>query len=84
MEKLVFETDEGPEEFYVLEQTRINSRNYLLVAESVEEDSEEEEVFIMREVEGSDDESSVYEFVDDEAELDAVFKVFEELLNDEE
>ena len=38
MEKIDFETDDGVVSFYVIEQTRINGKNYLLVADSLEED----------------------------------------------
>ena len=47
MEKLVFETREGISEFYVIEQTRLNETDYLLVSESPEEDAE---VLIMKDV----------------------------------
>ena len=49
MEKLVFETREGTSEFYVIEQTRLNETDYLLVSESPEEDAE---VLIMKDVSG--------------------------------
>ena len=49
MEKLVFETREGISEFYVIEQTRLNETDYLLVSESPEEDAE---VLIMKDVSG--------------------------------
>ena len=49
MEKLVFETLEGISEFYVIEQTRLNETDYLLVSESPEEDAE---VLIMKDVSG--------------------------------
>ena len=40
MEKLTFQTEDGTVDFYVLEQTRFNGKNYLLVADSEEEDAE--------------------------------------------
>ncbi len=93
MEKLEFETDEGISEFYVIEQTRINETDYLLVSESDDEDAE---VLILKDVsersgdekvtggEASENETleSVYELVEDETEQNAVLKVFEELLGD--
>ena len=41
MEKLTFQGKDGEQaEFYVLEQTRVNGVNYLLVADSEEDDGE--------------------------------------------
>lgn len=65
-------------EFFVLEQTRINGQNYLLVTEEEEADGL---AYILQEVETGDAES-VYEFVEDEMELDAISKVFTEMLED--
>lgn len=89
MEKVifnVFRTDDVEEkvEFYVLEQTMVNGTSYLLVTDS---DSEEEdaECLILKEVEtdsADDGQDSVYEIVEDDTELIAVSKVFEELLED--
>ena len=40
-EKITFETEDGQkDEFYVVEETRLNGVNYLLVADSEEEDAE--------------------------------------------
>ena len=68
-------------EFYVLEKTKINGFNYLLVAESEDEDSE---CLILKETKVSSETEEVYEVVVDDTELLAVSKVFEELLEDVE
>ena len=91
-EKLVFQTEDGKEvEFEVIESTRVNRADYLLVttddttiydSENDEEDSEA--VFILKDTSAPEAEEALYEFVDDEEELDAVFKIFEQLLDDEE
>ena len=52
--------------------------NYLLVSDS---EDEETEAYIMREVTKKDDEA-VYEMVEDEGQLEALSKVFSELLDD--
>ncbi|MCR4658370.1 MAG: DUF1292 domain-containing protein [Lachnospiraceae bacterium] len=80
MEKLQFETEDGISEFYVLDQTRINETDYLLVSESPAEDEDtEEEVIILKDISKPEDPESIYELLEDEDELLAVFKVFEEL-----
>ena len=80
MEKIRFISDEMQEvEFYVLEQTKVNGMSYILVTDSEEGDAE---CWIMRDVSEEDSIESIYDFVEDEEELYAVSKVFEELLED--
>lgn len=80
-EKLVF-TDENGEEtqFYVLEQTRVNGVDYLLVADSVEDD--EAEAMIVKDISKPEDTEAIYEIVDDDGEIESVSKIFNELLED--
>ena len=66
-------------EFYVLEQTTIAGTNYILVAEDEEEDSD---AYIMKELPGSDGTEATYEIVEDDQEIDAIAKVFSELIED--
>lgn len=68
-------------EFYVLEQTTLMNNNYYLVVPVDEQ--EEEECYILKET--SQDETGeygVYEFVDDDKELESLFPIFEELMED--
>ena len=46
-EKIVFETEDGVEEFYVLEQTMLGGINYILVTDDME--SEEGSFLILKE-----------------------------------
>ncbi len=74
-------TDSGESvDFYVLEETRINARSYLLVTDAPE--GEDGEGYILKDMSGQQDAEAVYEFVEDDSELDALMKVFEELLSD--
>lgn len=81
MEKIrfAFADGSGEDEFFVLEETMINGSTYLLVTDSEEDDAE---CLILKETDGSVPGDSVYEIVEDETELLAVSKVFEELLED--
>ena len=80
-EKIAFTTDDNEEVmFEVVEQTTINGALYLLVTDG-EEDAEEADAYIMKQV-GSDGDELSYEMVEDETELQAVWGVFEELLDD--
>ena len=81
-EKVVFDTDEGEEEFYVIDDTRINGVDYILVTNSDDPDAEEIEVLILKDVSTEDDEESVYEVVVDENEIKAVAPLFEESIGD--
>ncbi len=79
-EKIIFHSDNGEEiEFFVLEQTKINGNNYLLVTDSNEDEAE---CFILEDVSKDDSQEAVYEFVEDNATLEALSKIFEELLDD--
>ncbi len=78
MEKIEFDLDGEKKEFYVLESTTLSGHEYILVAESEDEDSE---AFILRE-EGSDTGMAVYSEIEDDVELSAVADVFEKLLDD--
>lgn len=81
MGKIQFTFDETNEtvEFFVLEQTMINGTGYILVTDSEEDDAE---CLILKDTSAKDDSDSVYEIVEDDTELIAVSKVFEELLED--
>lgn len=80
MEKITFETQDGTVEFYVLDETRINNCNYLLVADSMDE--EEAQALILKDVSGPEETEAVYVPVEDDVELDAVAGVFEESMGD--
>ena len=81
-EVITFRTDDGEEVcFEVIEQTRLNGVDYLLVAE---EDGDEEEVtaLILKDSSLESDSEAVYEIVEDEEELALIASIFEELLED--
>ncbi len=83
-EKITLQTDDGESvDFYVLEETRINGMNYLMVTDAEDED-EEGECYILKDVSGADESEAVYEFVENDDELDYLFKIFTELLSDME
>lgn len=83
MEKLTFVTeDQESVDFYIIEETRVNGINYLLVTESEDEEDEEAEAYILKDTSKAEDTEAVYEFVESEEELDAVSCIFAELLED--
>ena len=63
--KFAFADGNGEDEFFILEETKINGSAYILVAESEDDDAE---CLILKDVR--------------DEELQAVSKVFEELLED--
>lgn len=80
-EKLIFTSEDGEEiEFYILEQTQINGKNYLLVADDNE--GEEANALILVDVSEPESEEAVYDVVEDEEQLEALSKVFTELVDD--
>ena len=67
-EKLIFTSEDGEEiEFYILEETKLNGKNFLLVADDIE---------------GEEATEAIYEVVEDEEQLTALSKVFTELMDD--
>lgn len=82
MEKITFCPEEGEAvDFYVLEQTRLGGIDYILVTDSVEDDSE---ALILKDISAPEDAESIYEIVDDDDELDAVAAIFSSMLDDVE
>lgn len=81
-EKISFTIDETNEtvEFYVVEETRINNTNYILVTES--EDDEEADAYILKDTSEAEEAEAVYEIVEDDNELEYVSRIFAELLDD--
>ena len=77
MEKIRFTSDELQEEteFFVLEQTKLNGVSYILVTDSEEDDAE---CLILKDTSAEEEKESI----EDEKELSAILKVFEELLED--
>lgn len=82
MEKITFIPDGNQEEaveFYVLEQTRLGGTNYILVTEEEEEDGE---AFILKDLSKDGEEESIYAIVEQEEELEAVAQVFQSMMDD--
>ena len=81
MEKIKFTFEDTKEEveFFVLEQTKVNGNNYILVTDSEEDEAE---CLILKDTSVAEDAESLYEIVEDDVELSGVIKVFEELLED--
>ena len=77
--KFAFGDGNGEDEFFVLEQTKINGATYILVTDSEEDDAE---CLILKETGVEEQTDKMYEIVEDDTELLAVSKVLEELLED--
>lgn len=80
MEKIRFQLADGTvEEFFIEEQTRIGGVSYLLVSDSMEDEAS---AYILKDVLKDTDPEACYEMLEDEDELQAVYKVFEQMLED--
>lgn len=80
-ETITFQTEEGDLELYVLEQTKLFGMNYILLTDDV--DGEDGSFYVFKEEpEGEDGDMVTYSEIEDENELKAVIKVFDELLED--
>ena len=89
MEKLNFTLDDGSTVDFVVEgQTVIGGVTYLMVSDPAETDAQEESVFeatvyIMKDISDPESTQACYEMVEDPEELEAVFSVFLELMDDD-
>ncbi len=80
MEKIKFTLDTGESvEFYILEQTKLGGKQYILVTDTQKGDGE---ALILKEITEQKTGESIYEIVDDDTEMSAVAEVFENLLED--
>ena len=81
MEKVKFMPagEERAEEFYGLEQTMIGGISYLLVTDKEEGDGE---AWILKDLSKDGETEALYEMVEDEVELEAVGRIFAEMLED--
>lgn len=81
MEKIEFQAPQDGEsiEFYIMEQTKINGINYLLVTEEEDGDCD---AYILKELSQGEDEDSTYEMVESEEELEYISRIFSEVLED--
>ena len=82
MEKIKFQTEDGIQEFYVEEQTRINGFNYLLVSDSVTD--EEAQAYILKDVSDPTSQEACYVMVEEEVELEVLSGVFSQVMEDVE
>lgn len=79
---IYFQEEDGTKTgFFVLEETKINGINYLLVTDSEEDEAE---AWIMQEISEEDAEEKIYRPVEKEEELSYLSKIFAELLEDVE
>lgn len=80
LDKITFKPEGAePAEFFVLEQTRLNGVNYILVTDREEGDGE---ALILKDLSKEEDTEAIYQIVSDDTELSAVAGVFENLLDD--
>jgi uncharacterized protein YrzB (UPF0473 family) len=82
MEKITFRPEgEEPVDFFVLEQTVIGAKSYILVTDVEDGDGE---ALILRDDSTEGEEEANYTIVDDDKELEAVAVVFRKLLEDDD
>ena len=80
MDSIKFLTESGETvEFYVGEQTRINGVDYILVTDSAEDEAD---AYILKDLSADTDPEAEYVMVEDEVELEAVSKVFAQMMED--
>ena len=84
MEKLTFVTDDNENvELYIIEETRANGVNYLLVTDSSDEEDTDAQCYILKDTSSEADADAVDEFVEDDTEFDAISRIFAGLMEKE-
>lgn len=79
-EKIIFIDEDGNEvEMFVVEETRINNVNYILVTD---DESDEATAYILKDISNDGDEEAIYEMVEDDDEIEYIGRIFSELLED--
>ena len=82
-DEIIFTTEDGEEVvFSIIEQTRLGGINYLLVSTTEDDEDEDAEALILKDVSQDTDEEAVYDIVEDDQELELVAGIFKELLDD--
>ena len=77
---LLFTDEQGEEtRFYIQEQTRVNGTNYILVADSEEDEAQ---AYILKDTSMDGDETAAYVMVEDEVEFDAIADVFRRMMEE--
>ena len=80
MEQIILVGENGEDlPVYVLEETELQGKKYLLVAEDEAGDCD---AYILKET-SEDGEDTIYEMVEDDVEFEAVAKLFEELVGED-
>ncbi|MCR5343474.1 MAG: DUF1292 domain-containing protein [Butyrivibrio sp.] len=82
MEKITFRPEgEEPVDFFVLEQTEIGAKSYILVTDTEDGDGE---ALILRDDSEEGEAEANYTIVDDDKELEAVAALFRKLLEEDD
>ncbi|WP_026491657.1 MULTISPECIES: DUF1292 domain-containing protein [unclassified Butyrivibrio] len=82
MEKITFRPEgEEPVDFFVLEQTVIGAKSYILVTDTEDGDGE---ALILRDDSEEGEAEANYTIVDDDKELEAVAALFRKLLEEDD
>ena len=80
--KIIFKDENGQEDvFYIIEETTLRNIHYIMVTDTPDGE-EEADAYILKDVSDPESEEAIYEFVEDDRELEALADVFAELLED--
>lgn len=80
--KILLSAEDGDIEMEILEQTTVQGVPYILVTDA--EEDEDGTCYIMKDISKPEDQEADYVFVEDDTELEAVFNIFETLMDGED
>lgn len=79
-EKIVFATEDGDEEFFIIEQTMLGGVNYILVTDDI--DGEDAGFMVLKEMDDDEDGYVSYDIIEDDGELKSLIAIFNEIVDD--
>ena len=80
--KIVLTDENGQEDvYYIVEETKLAGVSYIMVTDSPE-DEMEADAYILKDVSDPESDEAIYEFVEDDDELESVSEIFAQLLED--
>ena len=79
-EKIVFATEDGDEEFFIIEQTMLGGVNYILVTDDI--DGEDAGFMVLKEIDDDEDGYVSYDIIEDDGELKSLIAIFNEIVDD--
>lgn len=75
---VMFDDDGNEQELFVLGSVEDNGEKYLIVSEDLEQENDEQDVVVLKEIDSDDEDNVDYSIVEDDDELERIIDLFEQ------